>query len=629
MWKIANSTLVVDLGNNSAFIPAAIEIYDLIHEKKTNIRGMELVDPRVELGDIDFSNFLLDVFIEIKSFSASSKEGVSISLIGRLNNLRIDLPIDHALNLIDHVIFDETWYPINAQQLSLIKGVFDDLSITNNRVTLRQYIQIKQRLDKDGYVIENVNISLDLRSASEDVRDLVIPGLNAQLYPYQKVGVNWLNIVTNNDLGCILGDEMGLGKTMQILSLLLLEKEKGKRPSLLIITASLIENWKREILRFAPSINYYVHHGGQRTALQKDLRNVDLVVTTYDVAIIDAFLLKTIDWNLVVLDEAHSIRNPNAERTRAIKGLSKRAAIAVTGTPLVNKFRDIWSVSDFANEGYLGDIGNFENIYRYDVESARKIKDRISPILLRREVLEVAKDLPSKIVIPEWIQFTEEEALLYDRILDRTLSENVPSFTNLVYLRMFCCHPSLIFDDYEEPVEYSAKFARLLELLDEIFTTPQKVLIFSDFVKIIDILEREISSRYGVLTRKIYGQVGSSNRQKHIDEFTEIDGRAALILNYQAGGVGLNIQAANHVILYNPVWNPADEDQAIARAYRSGQKNNVMVHRMNYVNSIEEIIDGRLNTKRTIIDNTVEGVKGDESDIQQIWRELQKKHKRK
>ncbi|HFD86043.1 MAG TPA: DEAD/DEAH box helicase, partial [Gammaproteobacteria bacterium] len=459
--------------------------------------------------------------------------------------------------------------------LDEIFSLLDDAGINDpGLINLRQYLHLKQ-------IGEHSDLIVDLTRGSEIRPGIDInPGddelslFSGTLYPYQHDGWQWLSYVCKQQVGGILADEMGLGKTVQIIAVLASPDRERVSPSVIIAPGSLLENWKREIVRFAPEIRVLVHHGPIRTGLPKTLLEFDVIVTSYDTAVRDGALFGMIEWRLVILDEAQAIKNPDTRRAQSIKKLTREAGIAVTGTPVENRLRDLWSIMDFVLPGYLGDQQVFETRYEDDPSGAALIEPLVSPLMLRRLVSDVATDLPERIDAPQALLLTDPEINEYDHIREEIAEKYgaAATFVSLGRLRMYCTHPLLLEDqNYQtDPCRFS-KYQRLTEILEEIFSHSGKVLVFTSWNRMNDMLVEDIAGRFGVFTAGIDGRTDIGERQNIIDRFSSEIGPALLALNPKAAGTGLNITAANHVIHYNLEWNPATEDQASARAYRRGQ----------------------------------------------------------
>ena len=424
------------------------------------------------------------------------------------------------------------------------------------------------------------------------------------LFNYQLQGVDWMDAVISEDTGFILADEMGLGKTVQVITVL--DEQRCFGPSLLIAPNSLMVNWVREIKKFAPHITYFVHSGVKRPQYWKKLQGYDLIITSYDTARADFAIFDQIHWNLIILDEAQSIKNYGAKRSKAIKDFPKRSGIAVTGTPLENRLTDIWSLYDFCFPGFLGDdVKEFKEAF--SEENAEKLEKIISPLMLRREVAKVRKDLPDKIIEPVALTMNPAEAEAYERCRTEQSGSGIGAITKL---SRYCALPSLL--DNSVNKEESAKYCYLFEsLLDEIYVQKEKVLIFTQWLDAQEEIRAEVRSRYAAYCEVLNGNVPASERQTVVDEFSHKEGFALLILNPTVGGTGLNITAANHVIFYTLDWNPAMEDQCIGRAARIGQTKTVFVKRLYYVNTIEDEINSCLESKRQLFGRTIVGSDGE------------------
>jgi SNF2 family DNA or RNA helicase len=428
-------------------------------------------------------------------------------------------------------------------------------------------------------------------------------------------------------LGGLLADEMGLGKTLQVIAAIADPIKTLGTPILVIAPGSLLENWIREFRKFAPQLQTLKHHGFDRTGRPADLANFDVVVTSYDTVIRDNSLFMMITWAAIVCDEAQYIRNPESLRARSVKKLRRNAAIAVTGTPVENRLTDLWSIMDFILPDYLGTLEKFQKDYPDDYDGAARIEHVASPVMLRRRISEVAQDLPERIDIPQIVELCDAEVRTYDNIRAQILSEYGASATlvALTKLRMFCAHPWIV-DGTQRGGELTEfeKYARLIDILEEIFAAREKVILFTAYTAMTDLIVADIPQRFTVFTGAIDGRLPIDDRQPLIDKFSAIQGPALLVLNPRAGGAGLNITAANHVIHYTLEWNPALEDQASARAHRRGQTRPVTVHRLFCAGTVEEVINDRLSRKRTIADAAVVGIRGEIGDYGDIIAALQK-----
>ena len=360
----------------------------------------------------------------------------------------------------------------------------------------------------------------------------------------------------------------------------------------------MLENWRREVLKFTNNVLPVKHRGPHRTGVKSELEGADVTITSYDTLCRDIAMFDQVEWRIVVLDEAQAIKNSETRRSQAVKRLRAGMRIAVTGTPVENSLSDIWSIFDFSLPGFLGSRGEFDRNYVNDEMSASELEPVISPVILRRRIADVAKDLPERIDVPIVIDLDEDEAAQYDIIRQQTLAKHPKggALACLTKLRQFCAHPSLCDEGSDKPENASLKYRLTLEILEEIFSRAEKVLIFTSYNEMAELLARDIPPRFDCYKNIINGSTPVGDRQGIVDEFNNHKGHGFLALNPRAAGAGLNITGANHVIHINPEWNPAIEDQATARAHRRGQTLPVTVHKFYYANTVEEVIGrGYLN----------------------------------
>lgn len=476
-------------------------------------------------------------------------------------------------------------------------------------------------LQRDG--ANTIQVQLDpsvLRPANEqasyEATDAPVEGLNAVPYEYQAKGIAWMHHALRRTGGVILADEMGLGKTLQILGLLLLDRPSDDSPALIICPTSLIANWVRETEKFAPSLTLRVHRGPDRARLHRDLQRSQIVITTYDTIVNDLVLFKAIEWSYVICDEAQAIKNPSSQRRQAVAELPRKKAIPVTGTPVETSLVDLWSLADFAIPGLLGSQVWFEENFPDTEESARLLAQLTDPILLKRQVRDVAQELPERIDVEVPVELDKQLAEGYNEVLRETL-ERYPTAGALVatgQLQLFCAHPWLRTTDvstegWEERIEIgrksgfpieTPKIQRTIELLNEAFANHRKVLIFASFNQCGPILREAAGGVPEVFWDSINGSTPAADRQAIVDAFSAHHGAAVLVLNPRAAGAGLNITAATVVIHFTQVWNPALEQQASARAHRRGQTQPVSVYHMFYVDTVEEVMIERAQRRREL-----------------------------
>lgn len=450
--------------------------------------------------------------------------------------------------------------------------------------------------------------------------------LNATLRPYQQDGVNWLSLLSGLGLGACLADDMGLGKTLQILSLLVIQQQRNKgrsvQPSLLVVPASLLGNWRREAERFTPSLKLLFIHPSESEgqfltkiaeAPEKHLDGVDLVITTYSMVIRQEWLAE-ISWNLVILDEAQAIKNAGTKQSRAAKALKSHSRIALTGTPIENRLSDLWSLFDFLNPGLLGSSSRFSNYIKSlqngagEFESLRKL---VSPYILRRMKTDpkIISDLPEKIETSTYCQLTKEQAKYYQKSVDElkiTLETVEPDrrrgvvLQTLLRLKQICNHPSQFSGEGEYHPSKSGKFARLEQICEELASRQEKVLIFTQFSEIIEPLSIHLSTIFGREGLVLHGGTPIKKRKELVEQFQSDNGPPFFVLSLKAGGTGLTLTAASHVIHFDRWWNPAVENQATDRAFRIGQKKNVQVHKFITQGTVEEEIDRIISSKKEL-----------------------------
>lgn len=467
--------------------------------------------------------------------------------------------------------------------------------------------------------------------ASEEQAQAHIPGLNAVPYEYQAKGIAWMQHTLERTGGIILADEMGLGKTLQILGLLLLDPPSDDSPALVICPTSLIANWVREAQKFAPSLSVSIHRGPNRARLHRHLQCSQLLITTYDTVVNDLVIFKAIQWSYVICDEAQAIKNPASQRRQAVSELPRKNAIPVTGTPVETSLLDLWSLADFAIPGLLGSQVWFETNFPDDEQSAHSLAGLTNPILLKRQVRDVAQDLPDRLDVEVPVELDIKLANAYNDVLQETL-DRYPAAGPLVatgQLQLFCAHPWLRATDissenWEERINIgrnsgfpidTPKIQRALELLNEAFANSRKVLIFANFNQCGPILREAAGIMPRVFWDAINGTTPAAERQEIIDAFSSHQGPAVLVLNPRAAGAGLNITAATVVIHFTQVWNPALEQQASARAHRRGQTQPVTVYHMFYVDTVEEVMMERAQRRRELGSTAVPTTDREQADL--------------
>ncbi len=447
-------------------------------------------------------------------------------------------------------------------------------------------------------------------------------GVKAELRRYQQTGYNWLLYMKKLGFGACLADDMGLGKTLQILTFLekMRTSEKGARV-LLIVPASLLGNWEREAERFTPKLKYTILHGKSKAQLEEDLSSSGslLFITTYGMAArLEA--LKSTRWDCLILDEAQAIKNPAAKQTREIKKIPARQRIAMTGTPIENDLTNLWSLFDFLNKGLLGTSAEFKDfVKQLDThrEGYQKLKGMVSPFILRRVKTDkaVIADLPEKLEQVEYVPLSKKQTVLYRKQvseLEKVLADPHSKMERrglvlaaILRLKQICNHPDqFIGQEGYDPAE-SGKFGMLQELCETILEKRERVLVFTQYREITEHLAKYLESIFHRKGLVLHGGVSVKKRTEMVERFNGEEYVPFMVLSVKAGGTGLNLTAANHVIHFDRWWNPAVEDQATDRAFRIGQRKNVIVHKLVSEGTIEEKIDAVISSKKELSDSII------------------------
>lgn len=455
--------------------------------------------------------------------------------------------------------------------------------------------------------------------------------LKATLRKYQETGVQWLRFLSSLGLGACLADDMGLGKTIQVLALLsALKGQRTAKPSLLVLPASLLANWKAEMARFTPTLRALFVHPAEMPKDELDrmvadpartLRNADLVVTTYGMLLRQPWLLKT-QWQLAVLDEAQAIKNPGARQTKTVKQLQADARIILTGTPVENRLSDLWSLFDFLCPGLLGTQAKFkEFVKRLDERKENRyapLRNLVQPYILRRLKTDrrIIDDLPEKVEVRAFCGLSKRQAAMYAKMV-KELADALESVDGmkrrglvlayLMRLKQLCNHPSQLSGDGRFAPDDSGKFTRLAEICEEIASRQERALVFTQFREMTEPLAGFLAQVFGRSGLVLHGGTVVGRRKSVIDQFQRDGGPPFFVLSLKAGGTGLNLTAASHVIHFDRWWNPAVENQATDRAFRIGQQRNVMVHKFVCRGTIEERIDAVIDEKRQLAADLIEG----------------------
>jgi superfamily II DNA or RNA helicase len=494
-------------------------------------------------------------------------------------------------------------------------------------------------LTTTGWVHELLESTNDSESLPEISQPTLFEG---QLRPYQLTGLRWMAFLSKFGIGTCLADDMGLGKTIQLIALLQHEREENPDvvgPTLLIVPTSVVGNWCREIDKFAPELRVHVHHGAERPlgdAFKKIVKDCDVVITTYGLVHRDRETLNSCTWFRAALDEAQYIKNPPTKQAKSIRALKAWHRVALTGTPVENRLVELWSIMEFLNPGYLGPAATFRRTIarpieqRRDPKTAEELRRMIQPFVLRRLKTDatVIDDLPDCVQTKEYANLTKEQAGIYEQVVEKMVNEVDRSegiqrrglvLSTLVKLKQVCNHPAhyaqaghrdgVVVTESSAPglqTARSGKASRMMTLLEEVLATGEKALVFTQFREMGRLLSAMIQHDLDCETLFLHGGTPTKRRQQFIDRFQSDEGNVPVfILSLKAGGVGLNLTAANHVFHYDRWWNPAVENQATDRAFRIGQQKTVHVHKFVCTGTLEEKIDQMIEQKMELAQNIV------------------------
>lgn len=513
------------------------------------------------------------------------------------------MKINSALNIVDAVEIEKNRFVIKTFRAGIVA------ELEEQEVTIKMSRKFKAFWTK----ISSFNA----------MEEIPLPrAIKADLREYQKKGYSWLWFLYSYGLNGVLADDMGLGKTLQALALLQKSKEKdGAAPNLVVCPTSVVFNWEAEIEKFAPKLSYLTLTGATRKSLFKNIEKKDIIITSYALIRRDIEELKKYNFRTVVLDESQNIKNYDSQTSQAARELNASHKLAMSGTPIENNLTELWSTFDFLMPGFLYDINEFN--YRYGVPIQEKgdktvgnrLKKQVYPFILRRLKRDIAKDLPDKIENIAYCHMTPEQRDFYLDVLDSTRQEifgkiseegleksKMSVFSALLRLRQICCHPMLFEQGREKNLNESGKFDHLREMLEEIINEGHRVLLFSQFVQMLDIVKAWLDKdgiKYSYLTGS------TKDRKEVVNEFNSNPKIPIFLISLKAGGTGLNLTGADYVIHYDPWWNPAVEDQATDRAHRIGQTKNVFVYRLITKNSVEEKIMKLKEKKRDLVDSVI------------------------
>lgn len=576
--------------------------------------------------------------------SSRSTGGTDAASPARLS-LNIIIAYEYQLSVGGQVVTEEEWQQLVNAKTPLVqfRGQWMEL----DRAKMQQLLEFWQAHQGETPEISLMDM-LKLGAESEDdlewdqdqaLRDMLsrlndksafapIPdpaALQGTLRDYQKRGVAWLSYLESLGLHPCLADDMGLGKTLQIIACLLKEREEATElpPTLIIAPTSVLGNWRREIERFAPRLRVHVHQGGSRLKDKQIFAETcgthDVVLTSFALARLDEKLLQSLKWHRVVIDEAQNIKNPQAAQTRAILKLATSHRLALTGTPVENRLRDLWSIFNFLNPGYLGKEAQFRNAFELPIqkennrERSTTLKKLVEPFILRRVKTDknIINDLPDKIEQKMYCTLSSEQASLYEAVVKDVEAQLEEAegiqrrgliLSTLLKLKQICNHPAQFLQDNSAfTAERSHKLQRLAEMLEEVIESGESALIFTQFTEIGGALERHLEHNLHYNTYYLHGGTSVARRDQMVTEFQDPDTEPSIfILSLRAGGVGLNLTKANRVFHFDRWWNPAVEDQATDRAFRIGQRKNVFVHKFVAMGTMEERIDEMIEDKKRL-----------------------------
>lgn len=518
------------------------------------------------------------------------------------------------------------WVEVDHERLRRLLAQMEELP---ENVTFLEAMQMELRKDDEeadvGPLVSNgewlSGLLMNLRKP-ETIRKAVLPkSFQATLRPYQKSGYTWLNYMDRLGFGACLADDMGLGKTVQVLAYLeKLRKTKKDARALLVVPASLLGNWQKEAQKFAPEMDLLILHGRTAPVLEEMLQQEErfLTVTTYGMAARISILQKT-RWDCIILDEAQAIKNPGTKQTREIKKLSARMRIIMTGTPIENDLTNLWSLFDFLNKGLLGTAAEFHEFCKglnEHPEGYMKLKTMVSPFMLRRVKTDrrIIADLPEKLETVDYVTLTKKQVVLYRKVvadMEKRIAElegikrSGIVLTTIMKLKQICNHPDQYLGQQDYAAEASGKLMMLKEICDTIYDKRERVIVFTQFKEITEYLAEFLTGIFGIRGYVLHGGTLVAKRSKIVEEFQGERYVPFIVLSVKAGGTGLNLTKANHVIHFDRWWNPAVENQATDRAFRIGQKKDVVVHKLVCQGTIEEKIDAMIESKKALAENVI------------------------
>jgi SNF2 family DNA or RNA helicase len=614
------------------------EAYEFITEDAHLLRDAGFI---VQVPHIDYSKGSPRIILKAKQEGSASlgvmdsKSILSFDYMIALGDTQISRKdfLDYAKSKAHLVRVNDAWITIDptlaGRVASLISSSGRKRSVEDVvSFTLRAaQAGIETGFESSGKVFDSVLDALGEGSYSPTNPPA---GFSGVLRPYQERGVGWLDYMLDLGFGALLADDMGLGKTVQVISYVLRLLEKGERQVLVVCPTSVIGNWFEEFGRFAPRLRVKIHHGIERSGgkdFVSEASSYDVVVTSYAVTWRDAQDISSVDWSLVVADEAQNIKNPFSKQSVMLRKIPAKRRIALTGTPIENRLADIWPIMEYLNPGYLPGWEGFRETYTKPIEEERDMLKReafrkaLHPFILRRLKTDksIICDLPEKTEKNEWCYLTTEQAAIYKAIVDKSLRgmdmqdparKKIAIIAALTKLKQVCNHPSNYLKDgavcKEDWEGRSGKVERLGELVSVILENNESCLVFTQYAQMALMLREHLSKRFQAPVRVIHGGLKRNAREEILAEYRKAQSPQILVLSLRAGGTGLNLVRANNVIHFDRWWNPAVENQATDRAYRIGQKKNVFVYRMITRGTVEEKIEKMLTEKKALADSIIE-----------------------
>ncbi|MEK5521330.1 DEAD/DEAH box helicase [Heyndrickxia sp. FSL W8-0423] len=617
--------------------------------EKLHVLGVEILLPSWWMA-------MKDAQIAVKAKMKQTNTSYSPSFVGL--NAMIDF--DWRLSVNGSELSEDDFQQLIESQRKLIK--LNGQWVRFDPKMIKQIQDLMQRAKKEGLTVRDIfeqelitadeeidedfnpkafaKIQIELNRSIKkliqqltdlaDIPQLSVPNkFQGHLRPYQVQGFSWLAFLRKFQFGAILADDMGLGKTIQLITYLLHVKNTIgiHTPSLIICPTSVLGNWQKEFERFAPSLKVVLHYGPNRPKgehFDESLKDVDVILTTYGISHLDFDELSGIHWSTIAIDEAQNIKNSGTKQSRAIRKLNGEHKIALTGTPMENRLSELWSIFDFTNHGFLGTFSQFQKKYILPIEKdgtegkIRELQSLIRPFLLRRtkQDPEVELNLPDKIEEKEYCPLTTEQASLYEQLIRDTFDqiETLSSFERkglilkmLNHLKQLCNHPALYLKE-ERPnnvVKRSHKIEKLIELLTSVLDANEGCLIFTQYIGMGRIIQETLNSHFNLDVPFLNGSMPKAKRDEYVQSFQNGEFPIFLI-SLKAGGTGLNLTAANHVIHFDRWWNPAVENQATDRVYRIGQSRFVHVHKFITTGTLEEKIDAMLEKKQALNDEIIQ-----------------------